>query len=613
MTSTLFRISLAALVAVSSIPATLADTGGSGSFAAILPHLDPIGDAVYFEAADVSELAKARERAEDLFGSVADALLQADACDPVLADAIRNVPTALLELGFFSVKGFGRSAVAQTNGVVRTRSFWAGGEGARAWDLVATPAHAPVECLPTNAVLAFASSIDMRAALDIAKTILDSLPPDLLDELKDLLPSDITDDNGICQAFSMLATSFRPGVFAALTLDHDKPFTLDGLDDPDLPLPTPGLVVGLGADDPSLLATIRMTLVAAKVPCQQDNGPDGEVGFRILLPEDAEEEIPFAFRPTLRFSPSRKLLVIASTPDLVDAAFGRRGKGLVETSVFRTCAEGLPDEGSLRWVAPDLMRTALRVAAADDRIDMTFDDLSANVGDFWFVARSRRFADGLESVSRGPGKPPSYVRLAQELGMGSGVFAGGILAASLVSPIKLATANARATGTAAYGRGVWIAFVAANMEREALNLPPVWPAKGKWKSSTDYFQDLLDNETVADLVYDPRLFNWSCLAGDIETLPSKMPILWTSNLVLDDNDIVELGDPDNPVDWSGKVSGGDYVVIVTRGGSVHTVRRRELTDVEFFGYGTQVGTNASFQVLNPAPVSPTPQPDPQQE
>ena len=59
---------------------------------------------------------------------------------------------------------------------------------------------------------------------------------------------------------------------------------------------------------------------------------------------------------------------------------------------------------------------------------------------------------------------------------------------------------ARARTMKARGRGIWLAVVTANAEREPLDMPPVWPKEmglSGTDSSTDYFRRLLSSSPDA--------------------------------------------------------------------------------------------------------------------
>ena len=77
-----------------------------------------------------------------------------------------------------------------------------------------------------------------------------------------------------------------------------------------------------------------------------------------------------------------------------------------------------------------------------------------------------------------------------------------ILAAALFPAISNAMDSARATAMKNTGRGIWSAILSANMEREPLNLGPLWPVETKKDTgdSAKYFTYLLsDGETTTEV------------------------------------------------------------------------------------------------------------------
>lgn len=74
-----------------------------------------------------------------------------------------------------------------------------------------------------------------------------------------------------------------------------------------------------------------------------------------------------------------------------------------------------------------------------------------------------------------------------------------ILAAALFPAIQTAIDQARCTALKSKGRGVWLAIMSANMEREPLEKGPLWPAEAKAEdatltTATLYFKKLMDGD-----------------------------------------------------------------------------------------------------------------------
>jgi len=85
-----------------------------------------------------------------------------------------------------------------------------------------------------------------------------------------------------------------------------------------------------------------------------------------------------------------------------------------------------------------------------------------------------------------------------------------ILAAALFPAIQSAIDQARATAMKNKGRGVWVALVSANMEREPLEKTPLWPVEAVLEfptitTATLYFQKLMEGARPEDqLVSDMK-------------------------------------------------------------------------------------------------------------
>ena len=179
----------------------------------------------------------------------------------------------------------------------------------------------------------------------------------------------------------------------------------------------------------------------------------------------------------------------------------------------------------------------------------------------------------------------------------------GILAASLYPAVNSAMRTARATSIATRGKAAWNAIMIANSDREVLGKSLLWPEKGKWDSSTAYFEYLLEGGRCEDLYPGVLDEKWCCLAGVSDAMPGEMPFLWTSNLAIGDEDIARAMTAPDSVDWSHKVTDYEKVVIVTVGGATKMFRKRELTDKVFLGdidFAALPSIDpAAFQVLRP--------------
>ena len=579
----------------------LAAAQDAAPLAEVFAHLDPPAASVYFEAG-----AADRPGADPAawFARLADLFEESAAADPLpvptdAAEAFRGLAKLVDSAGVNSVRAFGRSGRPDGDGVFRHRSFWAGGEGDRAWDVVATDAPAPVDCIPASAVAAIAGTSDPRALWDVGREIAARLDPAALESFDAALAA-IRAGMGI--DVSNLVAQLRPGFFAALTADPDKPFRVDGVD---APLPSPGFVWGVRCETRDFLASLAALAgmgLGDRFQFEQ-KGPNGEAGFIVELPDETAAEYPFEFLPTVRWSPAKKMLVFASTQELAcNALEDVAAPKLVDSPAFKELAAGLPDGGSLRWISPRLAETAARALSSAENVPDGVKALFAGRDGFWYVARSRRLPDGLLSESRSPLPPPANARvLHQALG---GFAAVGAAAGMVLPAVRAAKASAKATKTANDGRNVVLAIVQANLDREAAALSPVWPRKGKWESSSVYFarlleRDLLDGVAEAEVAPFYHGVSWCCLAG-IGGESDAMPFLWSPNLELDGTDFARPVDPSNPVDWSDKVTDDEPVILVRKGGAVQVIKPNLLTDAAFFA-GQPPKHPENLQVLSPEP------------
>ena len=601
-----------AVMASTAFFAGCGDNAGGGLFGGksrptasvsdIMRHLDSADKSVYFEVAKV-DLAADEAKMADIqrfVDRVADGLVQVDAIETDEAAMLRRAPAALRELGVFSFCGFGRSVVDEGKGIRLHRSFWAGG-GSRIWDLVATDEAAPVECLPANAALAVATSADPRAVLDVARSVSGAVDPEALAML-DAGSGFLREEAGIDP--ERLLGTLRPGSFAALTLDPDKAFELEGIS-----LPAPGLVFGVRCDSRDLYATVLKFVEEAGIPFRpSEKSRDGEEGFSVSLPDLDPDDLPFEVSPSVRWSPKKKILVFASTEELARNAFLKKAPKLVDSPAFKKCASGLPKKGSVRWLSPELFKLAARLASEIPDLPDFAKSLVGEVGEFWYVGRSRRFANGLESVSRSPLPSPAFSRFVTELLEGGGMLAG-FFAGFSTSAFENVQLGANKTIIGNSGRNVVQAILQANNDRMAAALSELWPKKNKFVSSDQFFGRLLDKQLIEDVSlddvkpFDGGTVAWCCLAG-ISGEGSMMPFLWSPNLELTEADFARPVDPNHPVDWSGKLKdhpapGRNAVILVRKGGALAIIPRDLLTDVAFFG-GERAANPYQLEILRPA-------------
>ena len=535
---------------------------------------------------------------------------------------------ALRDSGALSLTGYGRSVLREADGVFVQKTFWRGGKGARFWNLVATDAPAPDDFLPADAVLASSSSADPQALWDMIQTLARSYPgaSEQLDELVQTLRSSVGLD------IPALVSTLRPGVFAAVMFDPSRTIPLP--DEEDISIPAPGLLLGLRADTDAMYDRLSFFLPMAGLMPETETLGDNAVGVRFRLPDD---DIPVdLLQPTVRYLRARKVLLVASTPAIADAAMAAAdGTGrLIDTPDFRNLSKGLPSEGGIGWVSPVFGKTlrSLLETAVDETPELVpLRSSLEKVERFWLVSRTIRSDDGIFSVARTSATTPASSRiLAEVFGGYTGIAALGVVGGTLFPAVSGATESANSTKIANQGRNIAVGLMSEIMMREANNDGSIWPgdaytlydgdgnaakevAAGSYSTSSEYFDDLIrygaietitgyglfsgagvpmpgEDETLSS---DEDCNIWSCISVDAGSVSGDLPLLFTRNLKLTNDDLRRLLRPGETVSsdesWASKLDpsekpfGSSRVVIVTRGGAVMQVRARDLTARLFFG------------------------------
>jgi type II secretory pathway pseudopilin PulG len=193
-----------------------------------------------------------------------------------------------------------------------------------------------------------------------------------------------------------------------------------------------------------------------------------------------------------------------------------------------------------------------------------------------------------------------------------------ILAAALFPAISNAMDAARATAMKNKCRGIWAAILSANMEREPLNLGPLWPAelKGDTGDSSKYFTYLLsdgENTTAVAGSSDDRLVSdltpESLIAQGIQphtgsgavadkniawrvaeisdTTPGEIPFLFSKNV--EDNELESAANENDTARISlmeGKPFGKKRAVWVSKGGGIFDARSKYLYNRIVMGINT---------------------------
>ena len=185
----------------------------------------------------------------------------------------------------------------------------------------------------------------------------------------------------------------------------------------------------------------------------------------------------------------------------------------------------------------------------------------------------------------------------------------GVLASLLFPTFWDASETSAAIRLGENGRVIVQSIIMCNIERVVESKSTVWPVKGKYKSSNEYFHELLDNSILelstgtfagggvkpANDIDDIKNNGvvWNMLSG-IETAPDELPFIYTRNLKgLTETDL-KVEDTFVSTDWKEKLDGaikpfGDkHMVFVTKGGVMVVVKAKDLTDVSFMNGATNV-------------------------
>jgi prepilin-type N-terminal cleavage/methylation domain-containing protein len=186
-----------------------------------------------------------------------------------------------------------------------------------------------------------------------------------------------------------------------------------------------------------------------------------------------------------------------------------------------------------------------------------------------------------------------------------------ILAAALFPAIQSAIDQARATAMKNKGRGVWVAIISSNMEREPLEKGPLWPYEFKlpvaqggegqtYTGAAEYFKKLMEGDRPEDqLVTDlkPEMLAASGFpsAGSASALGANN-VAWRVAEVSDSfasGDAFMMSKDLGSVSTSGAsndvitlVANGPFkgrrIVWVTRGGGLYDARKKYARDWSTF-------------------------------
>ncbi len=193
-----------------------------------------------------------------------------------------------------------------------------------------------------------------------------------------------------------------------------------------------------------------------------------------------------------------------------------------------------------------------------------------------------------------------------------------ILAAALFPAISNAMDSARSTAMKNKGRGIWVAILSANMEREPLNLGSLWPVdiKADTGDTSKYFTYLLSNgedtasvsassedRVVSDLTPESLIaqgvqpHNGSGAVADksiawrvaeiADTTPGEIPFLMSKNV--EDSELATGTGEDDTARiklTDGKPFGKKRAVWVSKGGGIFDARAKYLYNKIVMGINT---------------------------
>ena len=208
-----------------------------------------------------------------------------------------------------------------------------------------------------------------------------------------------------------------------------------------------------------------------------------------------------------------------------------------------------------------------------------------------------------------------------------------ILAAALFPAIQNALNQARATAMKNKGRGIWVAVLSSNMEREPLNQGPLWPANikdevagagafiGDPGESAKYFTCLMSDGTeanigtvtldrelrlVSDLTAEMLIAQGVVPFTDVGAIPAaniawrvaeigdrsaeELPFIVSKNFKPTIDEIHQAATADENIlidlDAAVKPFGSKHGVWITRGGGTFDARRRYLSEKTVAGIGS---------------------------
>ncbi len=131
--------------------------------------------------------------------------------------------------------------------------------------------------------------------------------------------------------------------------------------------------------------------------------------------------------------------------------------------------------------------------------------------------------------------------------------------------------------------------------------PPVWPAKGQWRTSSDFLRSILPRN-LRKRVVDAGAGKTCCLLAGARDDDDNLPVIWTSNFRIGLDDLLSA-DPESEASWADRLvpapfHGTNQVVLVRKSGSFQVIKARDLTAAAFLG-GAAIRHPDDPEILSP--------------
>ena len=131
--------------------------------------------------------------------------------------------------------------------------------------------------------------------------------------------------------------------------------------------------------------------------------------------------------------------------------------------------------------------------------------------------------------------------------------------------------------------------------------PPVWPAKGQWRTSSDFLRSILPRN-LRKRVVDAETGKTCCLLAGARDEDDNLPVIWTSNFRIGLDDLLSA-DPESDVSWADRLvpapfHGTYQVVLARKDGSLQVIKARDLTAAAFLG-GATIRHPDDLEILSP--------------